>query len=176
MFAASAENASEIGIDAHRDANAISLQYEIIKDALDCCLALVMLVLTAPVVLLCMLLVRLTSNGRALYTQQRLGRHGRLFKVYKIRTMYQDSEHESGAVWSLPGDRRVTPLGRFLRASHIDELPQLVNVLRREMSLIGPRPERPEIAAQLERALPDYRLAAERSARPDRPGPGSAGP
>ena len=99
MFAASAENASEIGIDAHRDANAISLQYEIIKDALDCCLALVMLVVTAPIVLLSMLLVRLSSKGPALYTQQRLGRHGRLFKVYKVRTMYQDSEHESGAVW-----------------------------------------------------------------------------
>jgi lipopolysaccharide/colanic/teichoic acid biosynthesis glycosyltransferase len=158
MFAASAENAGGIGIDTQRHANAISLQYKITKDALDCCLALVMLVVTAPIILLSMLLVRLTSKGPALYTQQRLGRHGRLFNVFKVRTMYQDSEHESEAVWSLPGDLRVTPLGRFLRASHLDELPQLVNVLRREMSLIGPRPERPEIAAQLERALPDYPL------------------
>ena len=131
---------------------------EIMKHGLDCCLALVMLILTAPLVLLCMLLVRLTSTGPALYTQQRLGRYGRPFQVYKLRTMYQDSERESGAVWSLPGDRRVTPIGRFLRASHIDELPQLVNVLIGDMSLIGPRPERPEIAAELQRVLPDYRL------------------
>ncbi len=158
MFAATPNEVRGIGTADPTVARARALPREIIKNALDCCLALVMLVVTAPIVLLSMVLVRLTSKGPALYTQQRLGRHGRLFKVYKVRTMYQDSEHESGAVWSLPGDRRVTPLGRLLRTSHIDELPQLVNILRGEMSLIGPRPERPEIAAQLERALPDYRL------------------
>jgi lipopolysaccharide/colanic/teichoic acid biosynthesis glycosyltransferase len=77
--------------------------------------------------------------------------------IYKIRTMYQDCERQSGAVWSVVGDPRITPLGRFLRASHIDELPQFVNVLRGDMSLIGPRPERQEIVAQLQRVLPDYR-------------------
>jgi len=159
MFAASSENAREFGFDSHRHrpAKARFLRYEIIKNALDCLLALVLLVVTAPIVLLSMLWVRLSSQGPAVYTQKRLGLHGRLITISKIRTMYQDSERESGAVWSLPGDSRVTPVGRFLRACHVDELPQLVSVLRGEMSLIGPRPERPEIAAQLERALPEYR-------------------
>jgi len=75
--------------------------------------------------------------------------------IYKIRTMYQNSEPK-GPRWCVPGDRRVTPVGRLLRWSHLDELPQLVNVLQGDMSLIGSRPERPEIVAQLERALPDY--------------------
>ena len=104
-----------------------------------------------------MLLVRLTSRGPAVYTQKRLGYNGRVFTIYKIRTMYLGSEPD-GARWSLPGDPRVTPVGRFLRWSHLDELPQLLNVLRGEMSLIGPRPERPEIVAQLEKSLPEYRL------------------
>jgi len=75
--------------------------------------------------------------------------------IYKIRTMYQNSE-PNGPRWCVPGDRRVTPVGRLLRWTHLDELPQLFNVLQGDMSLIGPRPERPEIVAQLERALPDY--------------------
>ena len=82
---------------------------------------------------------------------------GKVFTIYKIRTMYQDSERHSGPTWCVPGDPRVTPVGRFLRWSHVDELPQLINVLMGEMSLVGPRPERPEFLAQLERALPDYR-------------------
>ena len=104
-----------------------------------------------------MLLVRLSSRGPAIYTQRRLGLGGKVFTIYKIRTMYQDSERHSGATWSLPGDPRVTPVGRVLRFTHLDELPQLINVLLGEMSLVGPRPERPEFLPKLERALPDYR-------------------
>jgi lipopolysaccharide/colanic/teichoic acid biosynthesis glycosyltransferase len=118
--------------------------------------ALGLLVLGAPVILLAALLVRLTSRGPGFYVQTRLGRHGRPYQMYKLRTMYHECERASGPCWSPAGDPRVTPLGRFLRRSHLDELPQLVNVLRGEMSLVGPRPERPEFVPELERALPHY--------------------
>ena len=127
------------------------------KSTLDFVLGCVLLVLTAPVVVLAMFLVRLTSKGWPIYSQERLGLNGLSFTIYKIRTMYRDCERLSGPRWSTPGDPRVIPIGRFLRATHIDELPQLVNIIRGEMSLVGPRPERPMIADQLERALPCYR-------------------
>jgi lipopolysaccharide/colanic/teichoic acid biosynthesis glycosyltransferase len=110
-----------------------------------------------PVILVAMILVRVTSSGSPIYTQKRVGQNGLQFTIYKIRSMYVDSE-VYGPRWSLPGDRRVTPIGQLLRWSHLDELPQLYNVIRGEMSLIGPRPERPELIAQLERALPHYHL------------------
>jgi lipopolysaccharide/colanic/teichoic acid biosynthesis glycosyltransferase len=116
-----------------------------------------MLLFTAPFILISMLLVRLTSRGPMIYAQKRLGQEGRTITIYKIRTMYQDAERETGPVWSRPGDPRVTPIGRVLRWAHLDELPQLLNILRGEMSLVGPRPERPELVGPLERALPGYR-------------------
>src|SRR4051794_11192947 len=128
-----------------------------IKPTLDLVMALVLLILTAPIMIAAMLLVRLSSRGPAIYSQRRLGLGGKVFTIFKIRTMYQDSEQHSGATWCLPGDPRVTPLGRALRFTHLDELPQLVNVLLGEMSLVGPRPERPEFLPKLERAFPDYR-------------------
>jgi lipopolysaccharide/colanic/teichoic acid biosynthesis glycosyltransferase len=127
------------------------------KAALDRAAALALLVLTGPLVLLLAGLVRLTSRGPAFYTQTRLGRGGIPFTIYKLRTMVNRCESLTGPRWSLPGDPRVTPLGRFLRASHLDELPQLINVLRGDMSLIGPRPERPEFLPELEVACPGYR-------------------
>ena len=132
-------------------------RYEWTKTIVDRVLAFVLLVISSPVILSVMCLVRLTSSGPPIYSQRRVGQNGRHFTIYKIRSMYEDSEIH-GPRWSLPGDRRVTPIGRFLRWSHLDELPQLLNVIRGEMSLIGPRPERPELIAQLERALPDYHL------------------
>jgi lipopolysaccharide/colanic/teichoic acid biosynthesis glycosyltransferase len=102
------------------------------------------------------ILVRLTSRGPGFYWQERVGRGGRTFRIYKLRSMYEDCERSSGAVWSPKHDSRVTPVGRFLRATHLDELPQLFNVLRGEMSLVGPRPERPVFTEKLEQELPDY--------------------
>jgi len=128
-----------------------------VKAVLDLGVATVLLVLASPIILLCLLAVRLSSKGSPLYSQKRLGSSGRIITIYKIRTMYVDCERDFGPMWSGPGDPRVTPLGRLLRATHLDELPQLLNVLRGEMSLIGPRPERPEIVAQLERCFPAYR-------------------
>ncbi len=133
------------------------LWYEVCKRAADVACALVLLALTGPLVLVAMLLIRLTSCGPALYTQTRVGRYGRPFTICKLRTMYDECENLTGACWSLPGDPRVTPLGHFLRRTHLDELPQLWNVLRGEMSLVGPRPERPEFVPQLEQAIPHYR-------------------
>ncbi len=128
-----------------------------IKAAVDFSGALFLLALLAPLVGLLALLVKLTSRGPAFYTQTRIGRHGRPFTIYKIRTMIDNCESLTGPRWSIPGDPRVTWVGQLLRATHLDELPQLVNVLRGEMSLIGPRPERPEFLPRLERALPAYR-------------------
>ena len=104
-----------------------------------------------------MILIKLTSRGPAVYTQTRLGRNGQPFTIYKLRTMTHNCESLTGAQWSKPGDCRVTRLGRWLRKTHIDELPQLWNVLCGDMSLIGPRPERPEFLPQLEQAIPLYR-------------------
>jgi lipopolysaccharide/colanic/teichoic acid biosynthesis glycosyltransferase len=131
--------------------------YRAFKAVAETLAALVLLVVTAPLILLAALLVKLTSPGPAFYTQTRVGRRGRLFTIYKLRTMIHNCESLTGPRWSIPGDPRVTWLGRLLRLSHLDELPQLVNVLRGQMSLIGPRPERPEFVPELAREIPTYR-------------------
>lgn len=126
------------------------------KAVLDRVLAAALLVLALPVLLGAMAAVRLTSRGPVIYTQTRLGRLGRPFTIFKLRTMCQDAESLTGPRWSLPGDPRVTPVGQVLRTLHLDELPQLWNVLKGEMSLVGPRPERPEIARELRKDVPGY--------------------
>lgn len=131
--------------------------YATVKPILDRCFALILGVLVFPCALVAMLAVKLTSPGPAIYSQKRLGRNGRVFTIYKIRTMRNNCEKETGAKWADPNDSRVTPVGKFLRATHIDEFPQLWNVLKGEMGLVGPRPERPEIAAELEREVPEFR-------------------
>ena len=148
-----ASQASSIGWRAR--SIRVSLE-TILKISVEFLLALIILAVTSPIILLAFVLVRLTSRGPLIYTQKRLGLGGRDFTIYKIRTMYENSE-PAGPCWSGPGDPRVTPVGRLLRWSHVDELPQLINVLQGDMTLIGPRPERPEIVADLERTLPDYR-------------------
>jgi lipopolysaccharide/colanic/teichoic acid biosynthesis glycosyltransferase len=148
--------------------------YGSIKPKLDRALAVAMLLIAGPIVLFFMFLTRMNSRGSWIYRQKRLGLGGNVFTIYKLRTMYQDSERDNIARWCVPGDPRVTPVGRFLRWSHIDELPQLINVLRGEMSLVGPRPERPEFLSQLERAFPDYRQRL--TVWVDRVGAGAAAP
>jgi lipopolysaccharide/colanic/teichoic acid biosynthesis glycosyltransferase len=127
------------------------------KRAFDVVVALALLVLLAPALLVACSLVKLTSRGPVFYTQVRVGKGGRPFVIYKVRSMYHDCERRTGPQWSQKGDPRVMPVGRFLRRTHLDELPQLWNVLKGDMSLIGPRPERPEFVPQLEAALPRYR-------------------
>jgi lipopolysaccharide/colanic/teichoic acid biosynthesis glycosyltransferase len=127
-----------------------------VKSAADFLLAALLLVPAIPVLLVCVVLVRLTSRGPAIYTQARVGRGGAVFTLYKIRTMYFDCEKFTGPQWSQPGDSRITPVGRILRKLHLDELPQLWNVLKGEMSLVGPRPERPEIVMKLREVVVGY--------------------
>ena len=132
-------------------------RYQSFKALLDFTLALVLFIPCAPLMAVLALAVRLNSRGPAFYSQTRVGRHGRPFQIYKLRTMRHNCESNSGPQWSKPGDARVTTLGRVLRKTHLDELPQLWNVLRGDMSLVGPRPERPEFVAVLEKEIPRYR-------------------
>ena len=132
------------------------------------------IVLALPAMLAIAVLTKLTSRGQVLFTQQRIGldrralsraggntrRHmdlgGRPFVMYKFRTMYADDRHAAGAVWASPGDPRVTPIGRVLRACRLDELPQLFNVLKGDMNVVGPRPEQPAIFVQLREQIEGY--------------------
>jgi lipopolysaccharide/colanic/teichoic acid biosynthesis glycosyltransferase len=127
------------------------------KAVFDRTLAALLLAPGLPMIALMALLVRLTSRGPGIFRQVRVGQHGRKFLMYKIRTMRLDAEAASGPVWTQTHDPRITRVGRVLRKFHLDELPQLFNVLKGEMSLIGPRPERPEFVHVLAEAIPGYR-------------------
>ena len=130
--------------------------YGVVKRIVDFIGAAVLLVLFAPLMLVVALLVRLTSRGPVIFRQVRLTDGNREFTILKFRTMTVDAEQKSGAVWAAKNDSRITPVGRFLRTTRLDELPQLINVLRGDMSLIGPRPERPELAGLLQKELPSF--------------------
>lgn len=137
--------------------NVGSFHSGLIKRPVDAALAGLGLLLGAPLMLAIAVLVRLTSPGPIIYKQVRVGRYGRLFWIYKFRTMRNDAE-VGGAVWAKKGDTRTTPIGRFLRKTRFDELPQLWNILIGDMSLVGPRPERPEFVEELRRHVPHYDL------------------
>jgi sugar transferase (PEP-CTERM system associated) len=119
-------------------------------------IAAVGLIVTLPVLLLVALAVRVTSPGPVLYRQRRVGFQGHIFQVLKFRSMYTDAEARTGAVWAQKNDPRITPVGRWLRKFRLDELPQLLNVLRGEMAIVGPRPERPEFVKMLTEEIPFY--------------------
>ncbi|MCC7175787.1 MAG: sugar transferase [Bryobacterales bacterium] len=120
-------------------------------------LALAAVLVLSPLMLLVALVVRFSSGAPILYRQTRVGWQGRVFTLYKFRSMRQDAEAATGAIWAAREDPRVTPVGRWLRRLRLDELPQLFNVLRGDMSLVGPRPERPEFVGQLSERIPYYR-------------------
>ncbi|MEQ1897241.1 MAG: undecaprenyl-phosphate glucose phosphotransferase [Vicinamibacterales bacterium] len=129
-----------------------------VKRALDAVLsAAALLVLGIPMAILA-LIVKRTSPGPVFYHQERMGLDGRQFHVYKFRSMYQDAEDDSGPVWARDDDPRCTPVGRFLRRFDLDELPQFWNVLRGDMSIVGPRPERPYFVSQFKQRIPQYML------------------
>ena len=126
-----------------------------VKRALDIIVASIALVLLLPVFLIAVICVRLDSPGPIVFKQTRVGQFGKLFTMFKIRTMVQHAEQD-GAQWATQSDNRVTKVGLFLRKSRIDEIPQLINVLMGDMSLVGPRPERPEFTTELESRIPYF--------------------
>lgn len=128
-----------------------------VKRLVDVVVSLVVLVPLLPVWCLVGILVKLDSPGPVLFKQERVGKKGRSFRVYKFRSMIADAERETGPVWALPDDKRVTRIGRFIRRFRVDEVPQFLNVLKGEMSLVGPRPERPYFVRQLEQEVVFYR-------------------
>jgi Undecaprenyl-phosphate glucose phosphotransferase len=128
----------------------------VVKRAMDVALSLAALAVLAPLMLLIALLVKLTSPGPMFYRQERCGLNGRPFRMLKFRSMRADAERQTGAVWAKKDDPRRTRLGAFLRATSLDELPQLFNVLAGDMSLVGPRPERPVFIQQFSKTVPNY--------------------
>lgn len=136
----------------------IQPQYEWPKRIFDRAAGFILFVLFFPATAIAWGLVRLTSPGPGIYSQTRVGLGGRNYRIFKLRTMTHNCEAKTGgAKWSTKGDTRITPLGKILRKLHIDELPQLWNVIRGEMSLVGPRPERPEFVGPLSEQIPGYR-------------------
>jgi lipopolysaccharide/colanic/teichoic acid biosynthesis glycosyltransferase len=136
---------------------ALTRSYGIAKVTTEFALSIVLMILAIPVMLVAAIAVKLNSRGPVFYSQIRVGRGGRPYAIYKIRTMTHNCESKSGACWATAADPRITVVGRFLRRTHVDELPQLWNVLRGDMSLVGPRPERAEFVPQLARAIAGYR-------------------
>ncbi len=130
----------------------------IVKRALDIAIsAAALIALSIPLAIIAAL-VRFSSRGPVFYRQERMGLDGKSFTIVKFRSMYDNAERETGPVWTRPDDPRVTPVGRFLRRSNLDELPQLWNVLRGDMSIVGPRPERPHFVEQFKHKIPQYML------------------
>lgn len=126
------------------------------KRFIDITLSMLILLVTLPVFAILYVLIRITSPGPAVFSQERVGLYGKSFTIYKFRTMYQDAEARSGPVWATENDPRITPLGLWLRKLRLDEIPQLFNVLKGEMSLVGPRPERPFFVEKFKKEIPLY--------------------
>jgi exopolysaccharide biosynthesis polyprenyl glycosylphosphotransferase len=126
------------------------------KRIFDLVFSIVILIIATPIMVIVAMLIRLTSSGPAIFAQERVGRFGRPYTMYKFRTMKQNAEVETGPVWAKENDPRITPLGKWLRKTRIDELPQLFNVIKGEMSFVGPRPERAHFVEQFKKEIPLY--------------------
>lgn len=122
----------------------------------DVILSVIALIVSLPIMAVIAIAIKLDSKGPVILKQVRVGMRGKIFTMYKFRTMRQDAETMSGPVWAKENDPRVTRLGRFLRKTHLDETPQLFNVLKGEMSLVGPRPERPHFVSEFRKLIPHY--------------------
>ncbi len=131
--------------------------YFVFKRLADLAISGLLLLITLPLMVVCLLLIRLESPGNPLYAQTRIGRYGKQFRLYKLRTMQAEAEQD-GPQFTSRKDPRITKLGRFLRRTKLDECPQFFNVLQGDMSLVGPRPERPEWVTRFKRELPSYEL------------------
>lgn len=134
----------------------LTIEQEMIKRAVDVVLSLLAAVITLPFFAVIGAAIKLTDGGPVFYRQIRLTKGGKEFEIYKFRTMIQNAEAESGARLASEKDPRILPVGRFLRATRLDELPQIYNILKGDMSIVGPRPERPELAAEIEKEIPEF--------------------
>lgn len=134
----------------------LSIEQEWIKRAEDVLIASLMFILFSPIFLIAAIGIKCTDHGPVFYKQERLTKNGKKFMIYKFRTMIVDAEKASGPVLATDKDPRVLPIGKVLRATRLDELPQIVNILKGEMSVVGPRPERPDIAAEIEKDVPEF--------------------
>lgn len=134
----------------------LSRDQEIIKRCIDILFSAIGLILTSPFFLLIAISIKLTDGGPVFYKQTRLTKNRKVFHIYKFRTMIQDAEKKEGPRLASEGDDRILPVGRLLRRTRLDELPQLFNILRGDMTLVGPRPERPELAAEIEADIPEF--------------------
>lgn len=130
----------------------------VFKRVFDIFVSAIGLVIISPFLLIIALIIKLTSKGPVFYSQTRVGLDGKNFRMIKFRTMIVNAEKETGAIWSPPNDKRITGIGRILRKLSIDEIPQLLNVLKGDMSLVGPRPERPELVEKFKHHIPNYML------------------
>ena len=130
----------------------------LVKRAIDVAISLSALLLLGVPLAIVAALVKLTSRGPVFYRQERMGLDGKSFSIVKFRSMFNDAERQTGPVWAVRGDPRVTPIGRLMRHSNVDELPQLWNVLTGDMSIVGPRPERPHFVEQFKHKIPQYML------------------
>ena len=129
--------------------------YENIKSSIEFIFSLLLLVIAVPICILACIAIYVELHVNPIYTQKRVGLNGRVFKIYKLRSMYIDAEKD-GPKWASENDERITKVGRIIRKTRIDELPQLVNILKRDMSFIGPRPERPEFIREFIKYIPDF--------------------
>lgn len=134
----------------------LKIEQQYCKRIVDIVFSVVGLVVTAPFFLLIAIMIKTTDKGPVLYRQKRLTQDRKEFMIYKFRTMVQDAEKDGYAKLAAKGDDRILPVGRFLRATRLDELPQLINILKGEMSIVGPRPERPELSEEIEKELPEF--------------------
>lgn len=130
--------------------------YEIYKRVLDIVSSLLGLIIGLPIMIIVAILIKIDDKGPIFYTQERLGKNEKKFLVYKIRSMRVDAEKYGGAQWAQKDDPRVTKIGKFIRKTRIDEIPQLFNILKGDMSLIGPRPERPELTYKFNEKIPGF--------------------
>ena len=134
----------------------LTAEQRVLKRILDIAVAVTALIILSPVMLITAVMIKLDSKGPVLYSQERVGLYGKTFFVHKFRSMKQDAEAKCGPVLAAEGDPRITKFGRFMRATRLDELPQLFNVLKGEMSIVGPRPERPFFVKQFIAQKPEY--------------------
>lgn len=129
--------------------------YDILKNCFEFILSIVLLIITLPICLMVCFAIYFELRVNPIYTQKRVGLNGHVFKIYKLRSMYIDAEKD-GPKWASENDKRITKVGRIIRKLRIDELPQLVNIIKGDMSIIGPRPERPEFIKEFIKYIPDF--------------------